>query len=327
MNETRRPPAPFGGLTRTMHPEVRPLAPAPPERGVRYAGENLVFLVGAARSGTTWLQRLLACHPLIRTGQETHLFAVNIGPQLRAYRSYADPKHRGGVGLACYFTEPEFLSILRTYMLTLLEPIVGSLRRGEVFLEKTPNHARFIPEILELLPRSRVIHILRDPRDVVASMTAASHAWGASWAPRDPRAAARVWVNDIGIVRKASRGLPGWQFLEVRYEELHRAPVDVLRRCAEWLSLAWDRAAIEEAVEANDFREAQSKGGGTPIPVGGAVAKRSGDVVTEPEGFLRRGQAGGWRTDLSVVDKYRIWRVLRRPMSEMGYAWPFFWSS
>jgi hypothetical protein len=43
-----------------------------------------VFLVGCPRSGTTWVQRLLACHPGIATGQESNLFEMYIGPQLRS---------------------------------------------------------------------------------------------------------------------------------------------------------------------------------------------------------------------------------------------------
>ncbi len=36
---------------------------------MNYKGQSLVFIVGCPRSGTTWLQRLLSCHPQIRTGQ------------------------------------------------------------------------------------------------------------------------------------------------------------------------------------------------------------------------------------------------------------------
>jgi hypothetical protein len=53
----------------------------PPGGG--YQGHNLVFLIGCPRSGTTWLQRLLASHPQVRTVQETFLFPRYISPQLR----------------------------------------------------------------------------------------------------------------------------------------------------------------------------------------------------------------------------------------------------
>src|SRR5262245_18200586 len=87
-----------------------------------YTGHNLVFIVGSPRSGTTWLQRLLAAHAAIRTGQESKLFGSYIIAQLRAWRweesREADPKTatgRGGTGLSCYMREEEFLASLKEY--------------------------------------------------------------------------------------------------------------------------------------------------------------------------------------------------------------------
>ncbi|MBI3001835.1 MAG: sulfotransferase, partial [Deltaproteobacteria bacterium] len=41
-----------------------------------------MLIVGCPRSGTTWLQRLLASHPKIITGQESHVFDNYVGPQM-----------------------------------------------------------------------------------------------------------------------------------------------------------------------------------------------------------------------------------------------------
>ena len=121
------------------------------------AGTNLAFIVGCPRSGTTWLQRLLAAHPQIKTGQESQLFDY-VGPQLRAWKknlnSGADG--RGGTGLACYLDEREFLAILKKYLGLLLAPMLKGLQPGQIFLEKTPGHALFVPEIAELLPQAKM---------------------------------------------------------------------------------------------------------------------------------------------------------------------------
>ena len=69
-------------------------------------------------------------------------------------------------GPPAYFREEEFLAILKKYLLGLLKPVIDQLQPDELFLEKTPSHALFIPEIKELLPECRFIHLLRDPRDV-----------------------------------------------------------------------------------------------------------------------------------------------------------------
>jgi Sulfotransferase family len=285
-----------------------------------YDGHNLVLVAGCPRSGTTWLQRLLASHPKIRTGQESNLFSAHVGPQLRSWRKAADPRHRGGVGLGCYFTEAEFILIVKSYLLKLLEPMVAGLAPDELFLEKTPSNALFLPEILELLPRARVIHVLRDARDVVSSMTS-GESWFASWVPENARDAAYMWVRYVRGVWDALPKMRSGQFHEVRYETLSRNPVEVLRGTADFLGLDWDFAEISDAVERNRASKARVNGG-TPIPVSGEVAMRSGPVVLEPKGFIRRAEAGAWKDDLSLYEKFWVWRVAHQTMAAADYDWP-----
>ena len=57
-----------------------------------------------------------------------------------------DPKYRGGgVGLGCYFKEKDFIVLVKSYLLKLLEPMVADLAPGELFLEKSPPNALFLP--------------------------------------------------------------------------------------------------------------------------------------------------------------------------------------
>jgi hypothetical protein len=284
-----------------------------------YDGHDLVLVAGSPRSGTTWLQRLLASHPKIRTGQESNLFSQHIGPQLRNWREAADPRYRGGLGLGCYFTEADFIAIVKSYLLKLLEPMVAGLAPGELFLEKSPSNALFLPEILELLPRARVIHVLRDARDVVSSMTS-GESWLATWAPANARDAARMWVRHVRAVWDALPKVRPRQFHEVRYETLSRTPVEVLRGTADFLGLDWNLAEISDAVERNRASKARVSGG-TPIPVSGEVGKRSGPVVVEPKGFIRKAETGSWKNDLSFYEKFWVWWVAHETMQAADYHW------
>ncbi len=290
--------------------------------GPDYTGHNLVFIVGCGRSGTTWLQRLLASHPKIRTGQETHIFSGHVGSQLQTYRACLNPQKRGGIGLGCYFTEDKFLHIVKSFLVALLEPMVGPLKPGELFVEKTPLHSRYIPEIEEFLPESRILHILRDPRDVVASFLAASKSWGSDWAPRSAATAAHRWVTDVRLIREAAKNLPSWQFHEVRYEALHMSPKFVLKGCTDFLGLEWDDEGILQAIEANERRRAMAGGGGTAIPLRGEVGRRTTPYVIEPEGFIRKAEVGSWKTDLNLWEKFWTWKVAGKLMAEVGYDWP-----
>jgi hypothetical protein len=295
-------------------------------RSLEYDGAKLVFVVGCPRSGTTWVQRLLASHPNVRTGQESDVFDLYIGPQLRAWRRELEVSSsgRGGVGLGCYFRDDEFVRILKGYALELLRPMISGLEPGDVFVEKTPSHVLYVPEIAELFPSARFIHVLRDARDTVASLLNASRSWGSGWAPRTARQATGMWVQHVEAAREAARLVGPGRFYEVRYEALHAANVRELRLITDWLGLSWDAQALSRAVQANQ-PEAARQGGGTAIPLGGAFGEVSGGVVKEPEGFVRRAQAGGWRQDLSLVDRLWVWKIGRRAMRRAGYAWPLPW--
>jgi hypothetical protein len=248
-----------------------------------------------------------------------------LGPLLRTWQNElrVDTSGRGSVGLACYLTDAEFQHALKTYLVRLLEPMIGSLQPCEVFLEKTPSHVMFVPEIHTLLPEARFIHVLRDARDTVASLLSASRSWGRSWAPRRAAHAARTWVAHVEAGRQARRQLPATQFLEVRYEALHAHGQRSLREMTEWLGLAWADVDLRAALERNS-PDAARAGRGTPIPLHGEFA---GGVVKEPEGFIRQARAGAWRRDLSLADKVAVWRVARSSMARAGYPWTAPWST
>jgi len=293
-----------------------------------YSGDNLVFVVGCPRSGTTWVQRLLATHPSIRTGQESDLFDLYVGPQLRTWRQEltVDSSGRGGVGLGCYFTDAEYQRVLKEYLLRLLVPMVGELAPGELFLEKTPSHILYVPEIHALLPEARFIHVLRDARDTVASLLSAARGWGRAWAPRRAANAASTWVSHVHAARQAQRLLPEEKFTEVRYEALHANGPRELGRLADWLGLSWNAYEVGEALKRNS-PEAAKAGSGTPIPLGGQFGQQLGPTVKEPPGFIRQARAGTWRQDLSATEKLAVWRVARRTMAQVGYPWAMPWSS
>lgn len=102
------------------------------------------------------------------------------------------------IGLGGYFREDEFLKNLKEYMLVLMRPMIGNLKPDEIFIEKTPNHALFIPEIIELLPNCKIVRILRDGRDTVASLVAASKtSLGQGWASESARIEARLWCRSM----------------------------------------------------------------------------------------------------------------------------------
>lgn len=141
-----------------------------------------VFVVGCARSGTTLLQSMLAAHPRVLGFPETFFF-VNAGvrpAQLRERQTlrtrrrvrYALQDARERLNLSAWHLRLyDFVDIqkgARAFLRTL-----DGLARHEhkaVWVEKTPGHIHWIDIISALCPEAKFIHVLRDGRDVVASL-------------------------------------------------------------------------------------------------------------------------------------------------------------
>ena len=288
-------------------------------------GRNVIFLVGAARSGTTWLQRLLASHPRIHTGQESYVFSRYVGPPLRKWNeeSRREKKTLRQVGMRCYLSDRDFHRILMDYMREMMEPMTGDLEDGHFFLEKTPEHALWLPEIHEALPESKIIHIVRDPRDVVYSTLRSRNTWAKHF-PSTTRSAIGWWKESAMAAHSYADEIPSNQFREIHYEGLLADAAGTLSHLAEFIGVDWSRQEIESTVDRNSADKPQSSW--TSIPLGGEASQfTASEKVVEPQGFIGTAGAGGWKEKLSFIQKLQIWFLIRNEMKEFGYEWRYPW--
>ena len=150
------------------------------------------FVVGCPRSGTTIVQALLARHPAVYTLPETAFFEqlhgdlawrwgdANIEPRRRRWRQ--------SLGLTRRHIRETFAALhvqlagarpampaayhwrtLSQRFLALLDRSAASAGRS-MWLEKTPNHLLYIPEIEALAPDAHFVHVVRRGIDVLASL-------------------------------------------------------------------------------------------------------------------------------------------------------------
>ncbi|MER3452770.1 MAG: hypothetical protein C4344_03630, partial [Acidimicrobiia bacterium] len=75
---------------------------------------------------------------------------------------------------------------------------VLALKPGaSVVVEKCPEYHRVVDVIARYAPGARFVHLVRDGRDVVASLLAPSRGWGRRWAPDRLPEAATMWARAV----------------------------------------------------------------------------------------------------------------------------------
>lgn len=276
------------------------------------SGEDIVFVVGSPRSGTTWVQKLLGSHPSIVTAQESEIFTTFIDPAMRNYRAQLDnPSGRGGTGLPCYWTDIEFRNIMRCVFYSMVRQIPEYID-GKLFVEKTPSHALVINSIKIILPKAKYVHIIRDPRDVVSSMISASKSWGRNWAPKNIIQAAIMWRRHTISAAESLRNLPEEMKMSFRYEELKKDTLSVVDKLYAFCGVEMSNQELEDIVEsANSFT----------IKKYGEFGKLMGNNVNDPPDFIRAKKRRGWRDDIGILRGLLLFLLLRKEMKEFGYKW------
>jgi hypothetical protein len=189
----------------------------------------MVFLVGAQRSGTNWLQRMLAAHPaVVSLPSETHLFTGGMD-------AVAERFQHGVLGSPAtgniYMDRDEFLDAARDFCDRVFTGVADRLDADACrVIERSPNHVEQLELIGAIYPDAWFLHIVRDGRDVARSLL--SQPWG----PTSVEEAAQVWARSMKSVRAAAPALA--RYREVGYELLLADPSDGMRDVFEWLGLA-----------------------------------------------------------------------------------------
>lgn len=187
-----------------------------------------LFIVGAPRSGTSFLANAVSAHPEIDVRGE--LRVVDIAALAGHFA-----RHGGRPAQAADGAD---LRLGRGFV----EELLGELRGGQPVRwigDKYPADAQRLPVVWFAWPDARVIHIVRDGRDVVASRLEAFanlRGWRVDATIQPAAAHAAAWVVPVVEARRAARARPG-QVLEVRYEALLVEPEGVAGQICAFLGL------------------------------------------------------------------------------------------
>jgi hypothetical protein len=199
--------------------------------------ERPIFIVGCQRSGTTLLRLMLDSHPRISCGPESGLLSDLAGLHGRNagyLRNYGLPDEYWDAKFAQFFD-----SIKTEYALSN-----GKAR----WADKTPKYALSLDYILRLFPTCQIIHMVRDGRDVVASHRDKWGYWSAI-------KATVKWPRYVDAARSGGAKLGSERYIEVRYEDLVRAPESTMRTLLEFLHEPWDAGVLQHDKNPHDIAD------------------------------------------------------------------------
>ncbi len=248
-----------------------------------------IFLIGAARSGTTFLGDAIGRLPDVSYHHEPVATKA-------AARHVADGS----------WTEQRGRRVFRTtYAWLLRYQVDGGLR----FSEKTPTNAFLVPFLARAFPDAQFIHIIRDGRDCAAShiqrpwlrADAATSGkrepggyaygpWAPWWVPAADRGAfetgpdilrmSMAWRLYVSAARNAGATLGADRYREVRYESLVRDPHGVGDQLLGFLGVpgTTPRGDFDAAIEAAST--------GSIGAWRGALSSSQLEVMTRDSGWL-----------------------------------------
>ncbi len=286
-----------------------------------------------ARTGTTWVMRLLAEHPAITTlriypyeNRPAKYWMQLLGAMAEpAYPAQSashigifeddwwgsqDPFQRGSLGqnpqLQQWFNE-RFVEQVATLCQQSIENCYREIAATQnqsppaFFVEKhIPDE---VPGIFwELYPRTREIVVVRDFRDMLCSIRAFNAKRGTLGFNRDQVASEAEYIARLG--REAQQLLGNWKAradrtLLVRYEDLILQPEDTLQTMLRYVGVDSSRAVVDEIlrralVDTPEMQAHRTSGG--------------------PKASI-----GRWRSELDAESKAICEQVFGEPLQAFGY--------
>ncbi len=262
--------------------------------------KNVVWIFGAGRTGSTWLSRMMD-----ELKGQSVWFEPWVGALFDPYHLRLEdrkgkhfilsPRYRG-----------TWLGSIRAFVLDGANArFPEASGAGRYLVIKEPGGSVGAALLMEALPESRMVLLVRDPRDVVASWVDARREGGWRSAGREPvdstdnmvRTVARRYSRNVGQAKKAYDAHKGRKVL-VRYEELRADALGTMRRIYTELGIPVDEGGLIRAVEKHSWENIPKKDKG--------------------EGkFYRKATPGGWREDLTPKQVKTIERVIAPLLDEL----------
>lgn len=223
--------------------------------------ENIVWIFGTARTGSTWLGSMMKSLPEHVLWNEPWLGEI-FGSLQHRTNSWEYKRRRKDFILSHHYEQTSLKSI-RNFTLEAIRARFSKTLDGGYVVVKEPHGSMGAPMLMQAFPESRMIFLVRDPRDVAASGIAAHLKGG--WALKNKdnensgavasadsisaaQTRARMYRRDVNATKEAFEAHEGRKAL-VRYEDLKSEPLETTKRIYSSLEIPVDQEQLERAVE------------------------------------------------------------------------------
>lgn len=278
--------------------------------------EKAIFIGGCGRSGTTLLRIILGRHPIVWSGPELNIHANILEAHYRRYpflpkKAYLLYDEEVIKELASKFkvNKEEIINIRDKstslpHFIDLLFSTLSSRAGKSRWIEKTPKNVTALDFIFSYFPEATFIHVIRDGRDVAASLRNHPKHFIVdgvalpSLINRPIEESVGRWLSDVEA-GKRFRGHP--RYTEVRYEDLVERPEEVISSLLSVLDLPPDERLLSpdgrELVEVVHF-----------LPSARAVEKINSESI------------GRWKKDISKDEALYIEKMAGPLLRELKYT-------
>lgn len=172
--------------------------------------------------------------------------------------------------------------------------VAAGKAEADLWVDHTPLNVGYAETVLTAFPESRLIHVLRDPRAVVASVLPLD------WGPSSAREGARWWLERLAMGLAAEAAFPD-RVLRVRYEDVLADPASTLDRVCRFVGVALEPSMVTDEI------------GPASLP---EYTRRQHALVG---GTVDPSRAEAWRKTLSARDIALIEGEVRDTLPLVGY--------
>ena len=280
--------------------------PFPPPSSGGFRESDVVWIFGHPRSGTTWLANLLRVGLGLKLWNEPYL------GQMLAFRNRLAVNDPARIeDETFWFSDPQEENWRASINLLFTDVVARQAGPRAGFngvVLKDPNGSVAAPWIVTSMPEARTVFVVRDIRDVVASLIDARKP--GSWMDRrltqefDRMKIVKQSVNRmIRIAESIARVravAANDRYYEMRYERLRANTFDEVNHLAHHLGIPVDADLLHEAVK--------------ELAIENVPEQKKG-----PGKFIRKGEVGSWRHELEWQEVDYIQHHLADVLEQFGY--------